>query len=271
MKEPYLQVLISTYGADGIQRLASSNYPSVEGVEYIVSWQQASGEVPEEISSREDFKVYKTDSRGLSRNRNESLRKAGAPVVLIADDDLIYDSGALRKLMEYHQNNPEIGIVCAHITVGGKQLPTWSDEEFTLNPLPDGYYFVSCEMSVKREVLEKSGVVFNELMGVGAPVLGCGEEEIFGRSLLRKGVKGTCIPLLLANHPGLSSGERLSADPSYIMSRGALLRFVHPHDWILKIPLWTYYSCRGKSLSPFKAIKWLYKGAVYSKKMNLFN
>lgn len=269
---PYMQVLVSTYGSEGIRRLAQSAYPAVEGVEYLVSWQlpDSACDVPLELAERTDMKIYKTSSRGLSRNRNEALDHATAPVCVIADDDLRYDAEALRGLMQYHRDYPETDIVCFHITVEGRPTLSWSPQGFDLRRMPRGYYFTSCEISFKREAVAASGVRFSELMGVGAPMLPMGEEELFMRSLLRKGLRGVCLPLTVCDHPGTTTGDRILRDPGYLMVRGALLRFRHPRIWRLTLPYDAIFSARYTGHGFFDSWRLLRRGALYSRQVSLF-
>lgn len=45
-----LDVAISTYQPQGLQRVADMNLPQVEGVRYVVSWQQHGGaRIPEQL------------------------------------------------------------------------------------------------------------------------------------------------------------------------------------------------------------------------------
>lgn len=267
-----MQVLVCTFGAEGIRRLASASYPKVEGVEYLVSWQLPDGdcEVPPELALRSDFKIIKNRSRGLSRNRNEALSAAEAPICLIADDDLNYDADALRSLMDYYRRNPDVELVCCHITIGGRTTATFSPEAFDLGKMPRGYYFTSCEISFRRQSVVDSGVRFEEMMGAGAPLLGCGEEEVFMRSLLRKGLQGVCLPVILCDHPQSTSGERLIGDPKFSMVQGALLRFRHRRSWIARIPWNALLNMRRTRRGYFESWRLLLQGARYSKRMKMF-
>lgn len=271
-QKPYMQVLVSTYGREGIMKLAQADYPAVEGVEYLVSWQLPDGDcgVPYELAGRKDFRIHKVSSRGLSSNRNETLRLATAPVCVIADDDLHYDADALRCLAAYHRNHPEAAIVCFHITVDGKTMPTYSPDTFDLRHLPRGYWFTSCEISFKREPVIESGVRFCELLGVGAPVIRSGEEELFMRSLLRKGLRGVCLPLVVCDHPGSTTGDRIVTDPSYIMFLGLMLRFRYPRLWSLLLLPKAFLANRYTGQGFFNSIRLLRRGALYAKQMNIF-
>ena len=68
-----LQLLICTFN-DGIKRIPDLLLPPIDGVEYLVSWQQADDftphELPEEIADRSDVEVTTLPGLGLSRNRN---------------------------------------------------------------------------------------------------------------------------------------------------------------------------------------------------------
>ncbi len=269
---PYMQILVSTFGEDGIRRLAASDYPAVEGVEYLVSWQLPEGDcaVPESLSRRGDFRIFKTRSRGLSVNRNESLRLAEAPVCVIADDDLHYDASALRHLMEYHRDHPEETLVCFHCTIGGERTLTYKDEGFSLHKKPRGYYFTSVEISFKREAVMASGVRFEPLMGAGAPVLQSGEEEIFMLSLLRRGLRGVCLPLVVCDHPRSTTGDRIVSTASFSMVRGALLRFTHRQIWPLLLPLKALLSSRHTHRGYLDTCRLMVQGARYSRRMNMF-
>lgn len=80
-----LQVLICTIGAEGIARVLKAVHPRVEGVGYLVSWQQPDGDipVPQELAERQDFQVFIHRSHGISRNRNFAISCASAPLCLM--------------------------------------------------------------------------------------------------------------------------------------------------------------------------------------------
>lgn len=271
-KMPYLQILVCTFGEEGIRRLAASDYPAVEEVEYLVSWQLPDGDcdIPPPLAQRSDVRIVKTSSRGLSGNRNEALRLADAPVCMIADDDLHYDADALRKLIIYHRTHPEDTLVCFHCTIGGKKTMTFSEKEFRLNKKPRGYYFTSVEISFKRAAVVATGVQFEELMGAGAPVLQSGEEEVFMLSLLRKGLSGVCIPLVVCNHPRPTTGERIVSTPSFSMVCGALLRFKHRRTWPVHLPMTAFVTARHTHRGFFDTCRLMICGAKYSKRMKMF-
>ncbi|MDE6416058.1 MAG: glycosyltransferase family 2 protein [Duncaniella sp.] len=99
-----LEVLIPTHKPDGIRRVEAMNLPEIDGVGYVVSWQNyGDGVIPDALASRSDVKIVKCDRPGVSVNRNNALDNASADILLIGDDDLIYTAerlDAVRRIME---------------------------------------------------------------------------------------------------------------------------------------------------------------------------
>ena len=107
-----LQVLICTLGGEGIRRVAAACHPQVCQVEYLVSWQLPEGDLPvPEALQRPDFRIIKSDTRGLSRNRNAAIEAASAPLCLISDDDVIYNADNLQGIIRHFDENPEEDIL----------------------------------------------------------------------------------------------------------------------------------------------------------------
>lgn len=268
-REIILQVLVCAYGSDAMKSMLGGSYPQVDGVGYLVSWQASGGAaVPEEFASRADFEVVRTDTVGLSRNRNNALKHACAPFCLLSDDDLSYTIGGLTRLCEYWRTNAsDEDIVVCHFTESGRRYPTYSVDTFDLSARPKGYYFISVEISFRRESVMKSGVRFEELMGVGAPELTCGEEEVFMFSLLRKGLKGKCLPIILGDHPAESSGNRLTKSAGFIKTQGALLRFRYSRTWLIRLPFAAVKRARHTlGVSRWHLVmKMMFAGAWYSR------
>lgn len=269
-----MQVLICTFGNEGMRRLAEVGvFPQVDGIRYLVSWQLPDGDadVPSEIAQRSDFNVYKISTRGLSANRNNALDLATAPICLIADDDLHYDADALQALLAAFRIHPNTDVITCHITIDGKKRDTWHPFIFDLEKAPRTYYYSSVEISFRLDAVRQSGVRFNELMGIGAPLLRSGEEEVFMLSLLKKGLHGICLPIILCDHPGSSTGDTFGSEPWFVMVQGALLRFKMRHSWMLALSWRAIVATRRNGRSVWDNMQLLWQGAMYSKRNNMFD
>ena len=89
MNTPRLQILISTFAADGLHRVAAMNLPELDGIGYIVSCQDPERTVSAPaaiLPPRRDLKLYMHSDRGLGLNRSHALGHAEAEFVLLAED-----------------------------------------------------------------------------------------------------------------------------------------------------------------------------------------
>lgn len=233
-----LQVQLCLYGAEGMKRLLAAEHPAVDGVGWLVSWQLPDGPlpVPEEISSRDDFEVIISHDRGLSRNRNHALaHPAGAPLILIGDDDVSYSADALRELIETFRRHPEADVVCCRYTCFGRYTKPYGQGEISVACPPFGWYLTSFELAMRRSCL--NGLRFNENLGLGAPRLVAGEETVFLHDLLRRGAKGIIVPVDIGTHDHPTTGERLRTDPRFLFTHGAVHTHIHPCTWPLRLLL----------------------------------
>ena len=273
-KQPELQVMICTYGREGIQRVAAGSHPKVEGVEYIVCIQKNPTEeeypIPKELE-REDFKLFTTNTKGLSVNRNIALSHASAPLLLISDDDADYSEEGLKTVIETFREYPHTDIIAFKYasTSSHKFYPT---ESASLANPPKGYFVASIEIAMRRKSIQGK-IWFNENFGIGA-TFPSGEEDIFIHDCLDLGLKGIFMPKTIVRHDGTTTSERNLKLPSRSQTKGAVFLRIHPHDWFLRMiahalrefPLWR----KGHSLSPFSyCMNWL-KGARMAKRLKVF-
>ncbi|MDE5998400.1 MAG: glycosyltransferase [Muribaculaceae bacterium] len=266
-----LQVMICTYGQEGLKRVATSTHPKVEGVEYLVSCQIEGGvTIPKELY-REDFKIITTASKGLSINRNHALTQATAPVLLISDDDTDYSAEGLKNVIEAFRNHPDADIITFRYDspVSKKFYP---DHSVSLNNIPKGYYISSIEIALRRRSIQGK-FWFNENFGIGA-MFPSGEEDIFVYDCLNAGMKGIFEPITIARHDGPTTSERNLKLPTRSQTKGAVFLRLHPHSWPLRmmahalreIPLWR----NGLKPSPISFCKNWITGVITAKKNKVF-
>lgn len=234
-KDVRLQVLICTFGHEGIMRIVSGSHPEMEGVEYIVSWQLPDGdmEIPSPIASRKDFTVAKTTTRGLSRNRNLALSLATAPVAIIGDDDVDYTSDGLLNAIRTMDMHPDAALIAMRYGTHcvEKVYPPYG---FELSRPPKGYYVSSIEMVIRPEIINGAGLRFDERFGIGS-IFMAGEEQLFVHSLLQAGFECRYAPFEICRHEGDTTSARHGSDPEYISTKGAVIRLLHPFGWWMRM------------------------------------
>lgn len=274
-----LQVLIVTKGQGGIERIARCRHPHVPGVEYLVSWQDSDmSKIPEELKERSDFKIYPTDSIGISHNRNAIFKHATADYLLLSDDDLNYSCEGLKGAIKSFEENPEYSFLT--FKYSSETFPKrYPEKSFDFNGrIPKGYYHNSIEIGINlkaaRKFIEFDAVLkFNPNFGINGTHFISGEEDIFIERLKRYGHKGKFIPLVIAEHAGDTTGTRMANTEPFIRTKGAVMLYLKPRTWLPRMIAHALRARKegGKEAPGFLSYcLWWLKGVKEARKFRVF-
>ena len=256
-----LEVLICTYGIDGIDRVAAMNLPQVDNVKYLVSWQTDNSNIdtPQALR-RSDITISPTTSMGLSNNRNHAIDEATGDICLIADDDLTYKPHQLQSIITTFNDNPTIDIALfKHSGGNSKKYPEY---EFCLNNEPEGYYITSFEIAFRRKSIDNS-LRFDTRLGVGT-TLPAGEEAIFIHCAHKNGLNCRFFPIVITHHAALTTGSRVHT-PGVIQANGVVVAVKYGLSGLLRLPLIAWRLSRRGKAKLFPAVYHLLKGYIYGK------
>lgn len=241
-----LEVMICTYGAAGIRRVAGHSHPHVKGVRYLVGWQMPQGEeaaeVPPELM-RDDFTIYRHESAGSSKNRNYILSIASAPILLFSDDDLDYTSEGLKGVIDAFDSHPD----CDLLTFRYDTDVPWKKFPPKERPIWGGirrYYPISFEIAFRRESVQ-GRVALDERFGLNTPIPG-GEEDVFIEDCRRAGLKGMFIPHTVCRHAGNTTFERENGLDRYIPMKAAVNARIFTYTWPLRMLLHSFRDARSR-------------------------
>lgn len=234
MTTPKLDILISTYGEEGLARIADHKHPRMEGVRYIVAAQGLPEKylLPERLRES-DFKVVESPGKGLSRNRNFSLSLAEAPLAMIADDDLDFEPRYFNAIFKAYNDNPAADAI--FFTYESADYPkNYPSHSYDFSDgIPKGYFVTSFEITFRTQRI-KGNYRFDEKFGIGSR-FPSGEEDLFVDSLRRGGLTLRFESAPIARHDGSTTSDRVMNSPSFIRTRGAVIRRIHPKTWILRM------------------------------------
>lgn len=217
-----LQVLISTYDQEGVDRVSKMFLPELENVTYLVSVQNPQKKQIKYPASiiRKDIRVSETESKGLGLNRNHSIDESTGDILLISDDDLVYTEWGLKAVIHTFEEYSDIDI--ATFRYLGRDNKVYPDYEFDLLNEPKGYYITSFEIAIRKSSISKD-IRFSRYLGAGNTVFSCGEENLFVYRLLKAGLKGRFFPITIVEHPELTTGSR-QATAGTLRGQGNWLR-----------------------------------------------
>lgn len=266
MMLPTLEILVSTNSREALEEMASHMPPAEEGVSWLVSWQKSDGlEAPAALSERSDVRIVRNPGSGLSQNRNFALDHAEGDILLIADDDLIYREGGFDSIRRAFALNPSLDIALfRYENENGTAEKHYPDKEMKIGPrFPKGYYVSSVEIALRRD--GKSGNLrFDERFGLGAPLLGAGEEEIFVYTALCSAHEVKFFPITICMHPEPTTGNRRQLAASALRGTGATICLMYPFSWPLRLMLKAWRVSRSRQGSFLPTLRSLTRGAAYA-------
>lgn len=230
-----------------------------ENVRYIVSWQQHENAiVPEALKQRKDVEIHRFDIKGLSNNRNNAIDHCRGDIVLIADDDLEFSPDFSQKIIKVYQENPYLDLALFRVDFKNNKSYPEAITKLEL-PLPRGYFVSSIEITMRRESIRD--LRFFPGLGLGAPKMHCGEEELFVTSAIKRGLDCRFYPVEICAHPEDTTGNGNS--PEIWRAQGFIIHRIYGASSLLRIPLHAYRHSDGV-MNFIKGLKYLSEGVLYS-------
>ena len=216
-------------------------------------------------------KMISTRTRGVGLNRNISLLAAQADILLFADDDMYYYDGLAEGVKEAFAQNTraDVLIFSTDIACNGeiterryslrKRARIWNAMKF-------GTYAVA----IRKSVLIKANLKFNELFGGGCP-FSCGEDSLFIKACFDRGLRVYTDPYVLGCRSKDDSSWFTGFNEKYLYDKGVLYHYLFPK---MKYMMAVYYGYRWRrktKLSVAQNIKMICKGIRNAKDLTTYH
>lgn len=263
---PTLDMAVATHGPDGLQRLLCMLLPPIDGIRYVVSWQNhENAPVSEAIAARGDVEIHRIEGGGLAVNRNNAMRFCTADIILQCDNDLEYYPEGLEQVRRVFQQQPDLDVATLRSDHGDPAR--FPGRQVTLKgKLPKNYFVTSFEIALRRS--SAGGLRFAEEFGLGAPELQCGEDEVFLLTAMRAGYCCRFVPITICAHPHPSTGLKSRFTSKNLMGMGATIRLLYPRSFSLRLLIKARRVSSNGQASFLSALRWLTTGALRAPSMS---
>lgn len=146
-------------------------------------------------------RVINSFEKGLSKSRNLGLQNSKGKIILLTDDDVVYDALFIEKILKSFGKYPEASAItfCAINNEGIPLKKYWSKER-KLTTKFDIFRFMSIEIALNCTKFEKLNFKFDENFGLGSP-FALGEENIFMFDIFQKQHSLYFVPEIIVAHP----------------------------------------------------------------------
>jgi glycosyltransferase involved in cell wall biosynthesis len=131
--------------------------------------------------------VITKNEKGLSKSRNIAIDSAKEDIVLIADDDVIYNDEYEKIILDSWKKYKEADIICFYVESKNPKRPTKKIKTGRIRYIK-AMRIASFEISFKKDIIKEKNIKFNENFGAGTE-LNRGEEQIFLYEALKKNLK----------------------------------------------------------------------------------
>lgn len=253
-----LDLVLATHRPEGIARVAQQQLPALDGVRYIISWQDhRNADIPAPLAQRADVEVWRFDGTGLSANRNNAIAHCRADILLFADDDIIYNPEGLQAVIDTFARHPQLDVATFRSVHGDTARFPAQDTKLGRR-MPRNYYVTSFEIAFRRS----AGLRCCPELGLGSPRLHAGEDEMLLMSAIRRGLDCRYFAVTICEHPGESTGTRSSPSAGILRGMGCLIALTRPGTALLRLPLKAWRMSRHYGVPFFSALWHLTAGAL---------
>ena len=206
-----------------------------------------------------NFKIYSSDEIGVSNSRNKGLKYITGDIILLCDDDVIYNDSYEKNVIEEFEKNSDADFIVFNI-----DSPNRAIKHNTKNKRLHFYNilrYTSTRIAFKKESIDKSKIEFNNLFGPGAKYTS-GEDTLFLVSALKNKLKIYSSTKNLGTVYHSKSTWFEGYNEEYFFNKGALFTAISPK---FRLFLILQYLLRHrevlKNINFFMALKLMWQGS----------
>ena len=214
-----IQVLVATVNQEDYSLLDKMNIDSD-----VIVGNQCDKNVVDEF----DYKGWKVKwlsfkERGVGLNRNNVLMRADGDICIIADDDIVFKEGYRQNVCDTFNDYPKADVIICNID---EEIGKYNNQTEKVKKINKRNYgsFGAERIAFRLNSIKFQGISFNQMFGGGAQY-SCGEDTLFIKSCLDKGLKIIAVPEALANlekEPTRQSTWFSGYNDKYFFDKGVL-------------------------------------------------
>lgn len=214
-----LQVLISTMHQKDHSLLDKMNIQS----DAIVVNQCDRNEIENFEYAGHNILWMSLNERGVGLSRNTALMRADADIVLFADDDVVYDDGYEKKVIESFEKFKEKDILIFRVESTNKERPTKKEKKDHNLSWFNSMKYGAVRIAIRTAAIRKANVFYSLLFGGGAKYQ-AGEDTLFIQQCLQKGLKAESVQERLGVVEQKESTWFKGCNEKYFYDKGVLIR-----------------------------------------------
>lgn len=256
--ETDIEILISTMNQDSLDFLVPMfPYSHFSAFSILIINQTQKEKILN--SDYSNVRVINSFEKGLSKSRNLALENALGKILVIADDDVVYQEGFITKITDAYNKFPAAAVIqFSAVNSNGDLIKKYpSNSKVNLNSF-DILNVSSIEMTLNKTIIDASKIRFDENFGLGA-VFEMGEEAVFLSDLKAKNKQLVFDPQVIVKHKDSTSSEKKNITDKYYI-QGALFSRIFKKKYIIWLFIKVFFDLKQNKIN-LKNIKTVLKSA----------
>ncbi|WP_374175446.1 glycosyltransferase family 2 protein [Flavobacterium tructae] len=233
-KETDIEILIATMNRDSLDFLLSmfpfSSFPNFPIL--IINQTQKNTIL---TSSYPNVRIINSFEKGLSKSRNLALENAIGKILVIADDDIIYEEGFIANIIKAYNEFTEVAVIsfCA-VNSNGDLLKKYPYRLKKNLNIFDIFNTSSIEITLNKKILDTTKIRFDENFGLGG-IFELGEEAIFLSDLKKENKQLVFVPEVIVKHQQQTSSDKKEVMERYYINGALFFRILKKNAviWLL--------------------------------------
>lgn len=258
---PEIEVLVATMHQTNLSKFKEMNIQS----DVFFANQTDRNEYAEKYIDNKRVRMISTNERGVGKNRNLALLFSKGEICLLGDEDIVYVDDYEQIVQAAFESLPTADIIVFNIETLGKKVKRRQNTKIKRVREHNFLNYGAVRIVFRRESVVRNNIWFSLRFGGGA-IYGAGEDSLFLRDSLRKGLRVYTYPVKIAYVKQETSSWFNGYNKKYLFDKGAFLAAAFP---LLKYLIAIYYSNRYRYETEYsfkEILKYLIEGMRAFKK-----
>lgn len=175
-----------------------------------------------------NFNIYSYDELGTANSRNRGLEKISEDIVILCDDDVVYEKDYEKNIINEFKNNPDADVIIFNLynPYRKKRIIKKRRRLHLYNSLNYAAYNVAFR---RKSILDKN-IRMNTLFGPGAIFKSGGDDTLFIVDCLKNKLKMYSSPINIGQIVSDESTWFKGYNEKFFFDKGALFTAISPKN-----------------------------------------
>ena len=206
-----------------------------------------------------NFNIYSYNEIGTSNSRNRGLEHIKEDIIILCDDDVVYNKNYEEKILNEFKNNPKADVIIFNFESPNRKKRKIKKRKRL--HIYNSLNYASYNIVFKKDSILKNNIKFDTDFGPGAKY-NSGEDSLFIRDLFKNKLKVYSSPEYLGIAYNTTSTWFKGYDKKFFFNKGALFTAINPK--IRRTLIFQYLIRHKETLTDIKfkkAIKLMLAGS----------